>query len=76
MKTTDGNRKGKTNGGTELPETNDKMAIGNLHISIITLSANGLNSPIKKAQGSRLEQKPNQTMYYLQETTYTLQRQK
>lgn len=30
----------------------------------------------KKTQGSRLDQKPNQTMYCLQETTYTLRRQK
>ena len=40
----------RTNGGTELPESKDKMAIGNPDTSIITLNIKGLNSPVKKGR--------------------------
>ena len=37
----------------------DKMAIGRLHISIITLNVNGLNSPIKRHRVSEWIKKQN-----------------
>ena len=46
----------------------DKMAIRILHISIITLNVNGLNSQIKRHRVSEWSKKQNPTICCLQET--------
>ena len=46
----------------------DKMAIRRPHISIMTLNANGLNSPIKRHRVAEWFKKQNSTICCLQET--------
>ena len=43
-----------------------KVAIGDLHILIITLNVNGPNSPVKKAQCNGMDKKP--TIHCVQES--------
>ena len=52
------------------------MAMINPHTSIITLSIHGLNSPIKKTQSSRLDQKMKSNHMVSSEDIYKLQRQR
>ena len=47
-KTKDRNTRRRINGVPELPKTEDKMTIENLHTSVITLKRNGLNSLVKR----------------------------
>ena len=46
----------------------DKMAIGKLQISIITLNVNGLHSPIKRHRVTEWIKRQNPTICCLQET--------
>ena len=66
--------KRKTRETQSYQKTKDKIAIGKLHISIITLNVNGLNAPVKRHRGAeRIEKTKRKIICCLQETHLSCQ---